>query len=152
MADAGLFIGWGQVVRGREDRALEVFNETVEYYGQLQADGRVESWDVALLQPHGGELAGYVMLRGSQEQIDAINGDENFERVCVQLDALTELGLSHRNGERTGHLLCDLDGLLIEGRLVGLGHVENANQFVVGLKHSVDERAQAGGPQRFYHQ
>ncbi len=26
MADAGLFIGWGEVVRGREERALEVFN------------------------------------------------------------------------------------------------------------------------------
>ena len=26
MADAGLFIGWGQVVRGREKRAVQVFN------------------------------------------------------------------------------------------------------------------------------
>ena len=58
MADAGLFIGWGQVVRGREDRALDVFNETVEFYGQLQSDGRIESFEVCLLEPHGGELAG----------------------------------------------------------------------------------------------
>ena len=90
MADAGLFIGWGQVVRGREDRALEVFNETIEYYGQLQSDGRIESWDVALLNPHGGELAGYVMLRGSQEQIDAINSDENFERLMVRADLIVD--------------------------------------------------------------
>ena len=90
MADAGLFIGWGQVVRGREDRALDVFNETVEYYGQLQSDGRIESWDVALLQPHGGELAGYVMLRGSQEQIDAVNSDENFERLMVRADLIVD--------------------------------------------------------------
>ena len=41
MADAGLFIGWGQVVRGREERALDVFNETLELYGQLQSDGRI---------------------------------------------------------------------------------------------------------------
>ena len=46
MADAGLFIGWGEVVRGREDRALDVFNETVEFYGQLQSDGRIEDFEV----------------------------------------------------------------------------------------------------------
>ena len=56
MADAGLFVGWGQVVRGREDRALDVFNETIELYGQMQSDGRIESFEVCLLQPHGGEL------------------------------------------------------------------------------------------------
>ena len=31
MADAGLFIGWGEVVRGRETEALGVFNETLAY-------------------------------------------------------------------------------------------------------------------------
>ncbi len=27
MADAAIFVGWGQVVRGREAKALAVFNE-----------------------------------------------------------------------------------------------------------------------------
>ena len=40
MADAALFIGWGQVVRGREKRAVQVFNESVEYWGGLQGDGK----------------------------------------------------------------------------------------------------------------
>lgn len=90
MADAGLFIGWGQVVRGREARALDVFNETVEFYGQLQSDGRIEDFEVALLQPHGGELAGYAMLRGSEEQIDAIPRDEDFERLMQRADLIVE--------------------------------------------------------------
>jgi hypothetical protein len=84
MADAGLFIGWGQVVRGREDRALEVFNETIELYGQMQSDERIEDFEVALLNPHGGELQGYVMLRGSEEQIDAVRRSEDFERVMTR--------------------------------------------------------------------
>jgi hypothetical protein len=90
MADAGLFIGWGQVVRGREGRALDVFNETVEFYGQLQSDGRIEDFEVALLQPHGGELAGYAMLRGSEEQIDAIPRDEDFQRLMQRADLIVE--------------------------------------------------------------
>jgi hypothetical protein len=84
VADAGLFIGWGQVVRGREDRALDVFNETLELYGQMQSDGRIESFEVALLQPHGGELGGFVMLRGSEEQIDAVRRSEEFERAMTK--------------------------------------------------------------------
>jgi hypothetical protein len=90
MADAGLFIGWGQVVRGREGRALDVFNETIEFYGQLQSDGRIEDFEIALLQPHGGELAGYAMLRGSEEQINAVTGDEDFERMMQRADLIVD--------------------------------------------------------------
>jgi hypothetical protein len=90
MADAGLFIGWGQVVRGREDRALAVFNETLEFYGQMQSDGRIEDFEVALLQPHGGELAGYVLLRGSEDQIDAVSRDEDFQRLMQRADLIVE--------------------------------------------------------------
>jgi hypothetical protein len=94
MADAGLFIGWGQVVRGREDRALDIFNETLEFYGQLQSDGRIEDFEVALLDPHGGELQGYVMLRGSEDQIDAVHRDEDFERLMTKASLLVDdLGL-----------------------------------------------------------
>jgi hypothetical protein len=94
MADAGLFIGWGEVVRGREDRALEVFNETIEYYGQLQSDGRIESFDVALLEPHGGELQGFVLLRGSEEQIDTVHRDDDFQRLMTKASLIIDdLGL-----------------------------------------------------------
>jgi hypothetical protein len=94
MADAGLFIGWGEVVRGREERALDVFNETIELYGQLQSDGRIESFEVALLDPHGGELQGYAMLRGSEDQIDAVRRDENFIRVMTKASLVVDdLGL-----------------------------------------------------------
>ena len=94
MADAGLFIGWGEVVRGREDRALDVFNETIEYYGQLQSDGRIESFDVALLEPHGGELQGFVLLRGSEDQIDTVHRDDDFQRLMTKASLIVEdLGL-----------------------------------------------------------
>jgi hypothetical protein len=94
MADAGLFIGWGEVVRGREDRALDVFNETIELYGQLQSDGRIEDFEVVLLDPHGGDLLGYAMLRGSEEQIDAARHNEDFQRVMTKASLVVDnLGL-----------------------------------------------------------
>jgi hypothetical protein len=94
MADAGLFIGWGQVARGREERALDVFNETVEFYGRMQGDGRIEDFEVCLLEPHGGELAGFALLRGSEEQVDAIHHDEEFQRLMQRAGMIVDdLGL-----------------------------------------------------------
>ena len=90
MADAGLFIGWGQVVRGREERALEVFNETLELYGQMQSDGRIESFEVCLLQPHGGELGGFELIRGSEDQIDALRRSEDFERINTKASLIVD--------------------------------------------------------------
>ena len=90
MADAGLFIGWGQVARGREDRALDVFNETIELYGQMQSDGRIESFEVALLEPHGGELGGFELLRGSEEQIDAVRRSDEFQRVMTKASLIVD--------------------------------------------------------------
>jgi hypothetical protein len=90
MADAGLFIGWGEVARGREERALEVFNETIGYYGRLQEEGRIESFEVSLLQPHGGDLAGFVLLRGSEDQIDAIQHDDEFERLMTRANFIVD--------------------------------------------------------------
>jgi len=90
MADAALFIGWGQVVRGREKRALQVFNESIEYWGGLQGDGKIEDFEVVLLTPHGGDLQGFALLRGSEGQISALQTDEEFQRRVVRADLIVE--------------------------------------------------------------
>src|SRR6185436_2316735 len=78
MADHGLFVGWGAVVPGREAKSLDVFGQVVELYGKLQADGRIESFDVAFLEPHGGDLEGFALIRGTREQMDAVQTDPDF--------------------------------------------------------------------------
>jgi hypothetical protein len=94
MADSGLFIGWGQVVRGREGKAVDSFNETVGFLGHLQADGRIEDFEICLLDPHGGDLDGFMLLRGSAEQMDAVRRDDEFERHMVRANLNVEnLGL-----------------------------------------------------------
>jgi hypothetical protein len=90
MADAGLFIGWGQVVRGREQRAIEVFNESVEYWAGLQSGGKIEDFEVVLLAPHGGDLQGYAILRGNAEQLNALRDDDEFQRRNTRADQIVE--------------------------------------------------------------
>ena len=90
MADAALFIGWGQVVRGREKRALQVFNESVEYWGGLQGDDKIEDFEVVLLTPHGGDLQGFALLRGTEDQISALRADEEFQRRITRADLIID--------------------------------------------------------------
>ena len=89
MADVALFIGWGQVVRGREKRAVQVFNESVEYWGGLQGDGKIEDFEIVLLAPRG-DLAGFALLRGSQDQINALRADEEFDRRVARADLIID--------------------------------------------------------------
>lgn len=93
MADRMLFIGWGATVRGREERALEVFDAAVGFYGRCQQEGRIESFDVILLEPHGGGLAGYMELHGSADQLNTLRQDEQFRRLMIDASLIVdELG------------------------------------------------------------
>lgn len=90
MADEALFLGWGEVVRGRERKAVEVFNESVQYYGQLQQEGRLESVEGWFLGPHGGDLQGFFLLRGEREQLDEIERSPEFERLQARVSMIVD--------------------------------------------------------------
>jgi len=94
MADRILFIGWGAPVHGREERGLEVFDESVSFYGRCQQEGRIEGFGVTLLEPHGGGLTGYIELQGSAEQLGALRADDEFRRIMVDASLIVdELGV-----------------------------------------------------------
>ena len=80
MADRVLFISWGESVPGREERGLEVFNEAIGLLGRKQQEGELEKFDVVLLNPHGGDLDGCIVVQGSAEQIAALREDEEYLR------------------------------------------------------------------------
>jgi len=90
MADFGLFIGFGAPVRGRERQAIQVFNEAFEYYSRLQQEGEIESFEPALLEPHGGELDGFFLLRGDQDKLARIHSSEEFLRITARAQLIVE--------------------------------------------------------------
>jgi hypothetical protein len=90
MADAGLFIGWGAPVRGREAKGLEVFNEVIGYYGRLQQEGTIESFEPVFLEPHGGDLQGFVLLRGSEEKLAQLRVDDEFVRLSNRASMIVD--------------------------------------------------------------
>jgi hypothetical protein len=84
MADAGLFVGWGEAVRGREGQALELFDQVIAYYGRLQEEGTIESFEPVFLEPHGGDLSGFVLLRGDAEKLAALRVSDEFTQLSLR--------------------------------------------------------------------
>ena len=81
MATGALVIGWGPPVRGREQKALQVFNESIQFYTRLQQQGTIESFEPVALEPHGGDLNGFLILRGDREKLNALRTSEEFLRL-----------------------------------------------------------------------
>ncbi len=96
MADRMLFIGWGTPVRGAEERGLEVFNEALGLLGRMQQDGRIEGFDVCLLDPNS-DLGGYIQVHGSAAQIAALRADEEFRRNSIDASLVVD-DLRHIEG------------------------------------------------------
>ena len=83
MADRSLMISWGEVVRGREERAFDNFNAVVTYHARLQQEGRIERLAVVLLSPNP-TMGGFMLLQGSAEQMNAVREDEEFQRLLTE--------------------------------------------------------------------
>ena len=62
----------------------------MEYYGKLQQDGRIDSFDVLLLAPHGGDLNGFVVLHGDRKALAEIRFSEEFGRLLVRAAAIID--------------------------------------------------------------
>jgi hypothetical protein len=90
MAGDAIFLGWGQVVRGREQLALQVFAETTEYWAKLQQDGKIESFRPFLLRPHGGDLAGFILIHGERAALDELQSSDEFIRLLARAGAVVD--------------------------------------------------------------
>jgi hypothetical protein len=84
MADFGLFLGFGAPRAGREVQASKVFGEVMAYYMGLKQSGEVENVEVAILEVHGGDLGGFILLRGTREQLGRVRASAEFQRLLLR--------------------------------------------------------------------
>jgi hypothetical protein len=90
MAEFGLFVGWGGPVRGRESKAATVFNEAAEFWGRQQQQGEIESWEAVFLEPHGGDLAGFFLIRGERDKLARIRFSDEVLRLNLRAGHIVE--------------------------------------------------------------
>ena len=81
MADAALFIGWTDVIPGREAIANAGFAEALAFYTAQQQKGTIESFEPAMLSPHGGDLGGFILVRGEAAKLAALRQSEESQRL-----------------------------------------------------------------------
>lgn len=59
-----IFFGWNRSIPGRERISAEHFQQFHDYLGKLQQQGTIQSFDAVFLNPHGGDLNGFFLIKG----------------------------------------------------------------------------------------
>lgn len=81
MADGALFIGWGQAFPGRENASLTVFAEAVQFWMEKQHQGEITSFETFALEPHGGDLWGFALVRGDAAKLMQLRFSPEVQRL-----------------------------------------------------------------------
>ena len=79
MAEAGFWVAWGLPTQGRERNALDLLNESRGFLERLAQNRVIERFDIVILRPQTTELGGFFLIQGTQEQIDALRHDADFQ-------------------------------------------------------------------------
>jgi len=72
MTSNAIVFGWDRSLPGREQLSGKHFQDFVAYLQAQKAAGKIESFDPVLLEPHGGSVNGFFLIRGTSQQIAAI--------------------------------------------------------------------------------
>ncbi|WP_394840548.1 hypothetical protein LZC95_25950 [Pendulispora brunnea] len=107
MSQGALFVGWGSIIAGRERAAANVLGEALGYLERLKAEKTIERFETVLLEPHGGELEGFVLITGDKEKLARLRVDDEFVRVIVGVQLVhAKVGVvGAHTGEGLGALL-----------------------------------------------
>jgi hypothetical protein len=85
MVKGALFVGWGAIITGREKIAPTVLGEAVEYLQRMKKQGVIDSFEVVILEPHGGDLGGFVLVKGEKESIAKLRVEDEFVRLIISV-------------------------------------------------------------------
>jgi hypothetical protein len=79
MLDSGLLISWAESSHDRQEEALlRLFSEVVAYSDRLLQEARISGFEPFVLGGHGDGLRGFMILRGTPEQINTVSHDDEF--------------------------------------------------------------------------
>lgn len=62
----------------------------MEYYTRLQQQGEIESFEPVFLEPHGGDLGGFTLLRGDRDKLASIRTSDEFARLSLRANLIVE--------------------------------------------------------------
>ena len=122
MLDSGLLISWKEIYPGREEHALlRLFSEVVAYSAKLLEEGRISGFEPFVLRTHGGDLRdlrGFMIIRGTPEQIATLRHDDAFLAYVQRAKTLmNDVGVDELYlGEALRHILEPFETRLARSR------------------------------------
>ena len=57
---------------------------------QPVVQGRVASVEPFFLEPHGGDLEGFFLVRGEQDELNKIRSEDDFQRLAVRAQVVVQ--------------------------------------------------------------
>jgi len=80
MSNAAIFISWGAPLAGRENKALEVFNQVLEYNTRLKKEGKITDHRTYLsTNGNTSELGGFMVVEGEVAQLRSMIDSTEFQ-------------------------------------------------------------------------
>ena len=81
-----ILFGWNRSLPGREQLSAEHFGEFTQYLGGLQQAGAIQSFEAVFLTIHGGDLNGFFLIRGENDQLDVLMASEAWSAHILRAD------------------------------------------------------------------
>ena len=85
MVKGALFVGYGTLITGREVIAQAVLAHALQYCAGLQDAKTIDSFEAVTLEPHGGELEGFMFVKGDKDILAQLRVDSTFVRMITDL-------------------------------------------------------------------
>ena len=79
-----MFFGWNRPIPGREKISAEHFREFVQYLGGLQKRGTIQHFEPIFLEPHGGDMNGFFLIKGEGNKLDELTGTDEWIKHTIR--------------------------------------------------------------------
>lgn len=78
MSSGVLLFGWNHPFPGRETISTAHFDDFVKYLGEQQQKGTIDSFDIVFLDPHGGDLNGFFLIKGEPAKLGELTASTGW--------------------------------------------------------------------------
>jgi len=91
MANGAMIISWGNSVRGREMKGLEVFGKALAFYDDLAKQGRIHGHrEFFSLTGNATERAGTMVVEGDLAELLKLQTEDENQRLLDQAGLICE--------------------------------------------------------------
>lgn len=79
-----ILMSWTRAIPGREAIAGELFQSSLTWFKRQVEQGNIAGAEPYLLTANGGDINGFIIVRGSSEALTNLSHHKDYENLVVQ--------------------------------------------------------------------